>query len=86
MKECSVRITGLDCNQFPKGKCVLMYNEGVPEGRVSAVESAFADLPIRILKTLESNYSPGGPRAGECIASPEIAPKVSAILKRRKDS
>jgi len=86
MKECRVSLMGgrIDCSKMSGGRCALMDNEGVPEGKLNAMWQTFRGMSTETLQRLTHTHSSGGFRANDCLASPQIDRVATAVLNERR--
>ncbi|KKQ55864.1 MAG: hypothetical protein US75_C0012G0007 [Candidatus Woesebacteria bacterium GW2011_GWC1_38_13] len=63
--------------------CVLMENEGVPEGDLGKITETFADLSSEELVHYIKVHNTGGRYAEKCLSSPIIVRILNSMLVQR---
>ena len=73
MKECPVRFMVIgNCSDRPDGECIVLDNEGIDKGRVTAMAEAFNGFSSEVLLELAVATGRGGGYNKRCKASLEI--------------
>lgn len=84
MKECPVVFLGLGkCDERPDGECVVIDNDGVPDGKVSEMAKAFEVIETECLLRLALIAGPKGYFEKNCKVSNQIYCAALTELTRR---